>query len=247
MKKLLFSLLIIILSTSCSSEKKQLDISGEWTVRLDSTDVGIKESWQGNLFETSMQLPGTTDDAGLGTPNALEPALSKPQLLYLTRLHNYVGVAWYSREISVPAQWNDKELFLDLERALWDTQVWVDNKKVEGHEESLSTPHRYNLTPYMTCGKKHILTIRVDNRKRYDISNGMAHAYTDHTQIKWNGILGDMTVRAMEKIRLESVQLYPDVKNKQVKAVISFSNNTPAAEHALLSMQETALNNLKSR
>lgn len=70
MKKLLFSLLIIILSTSCSSEKKQLDISGEWTVRLDSTDVGIKESWQGNLFETPMQLPGTTDDAGLGTLNA---------------------------------------------------------------------------------------------------------------------------------------------------------------------------------
>ncbi|MCM0324830.1 glycoside hydrolase family 2 [Bacteroides fragilis] len=242
MKKLLFSLLIIILSTSCSSEKKQLDISGEWTVRLDSTDVGIKESWQGNLFETPMQLPGTTDDAGLGTLNALEPALSKPQLLYLTRLHNYVGVAWYSREISVPAQWNDKELFLDLERALWDTQVWVDNKKVEGHEESLSTPHRYNLTPYMTCGKKHILTIRVDNCKRYDISNGMAHAYTDHTQIKWNGILGDMTVRAMEKIRLESIQLYPDVKNKQVKAVISFSNNTPAAEHALLSMKVSAKN-----
>lgn len=44
------------------------------------------------------------------------------------------------------------------------------------------------------------------------------------------------------KIRLESVQLYPDVKNKQVKAVISFSNNTPAAEHALLSMKVSARN-----
>ena len=37
------------------------------------------------------------------------------------------------------------------------------------------------------------MTVRVDNRKRYDLSvYELAHAYTEATQVKWNGILGDM-------------------------------------------------------
>ena len=74
--------------------------------------------------------------------------------------------------------------------------ICVDGQKVEGHEESLTTPHEYDLTPYIQPGKKQVLTVRVDNRKRYDMSvNDLAHAYTDATQVKWNGILGDMYIK----------------------------------------------------
>ena len=236
MRKILFTLIVIFQLIACAPSHISLDLSGKWNIRLDSTDIGIKEAWQGKLYGQAIKLPGTTDDAGLGTPNSLEPALQKPQLLYLTRLHNYVGVAWYTKEISIPESWKDKELFLNLERVLWDSQVWIDNKRIEGHEESLTTPHRYNLTPYIQSGRKHILTIRIDNRKRHDISNGMAHSYTDHTQIKWNGILGDISIQAVEKVRIENVQLYPDVVNKQVKAILSLSNNTSSSQKASLTM-----------
>lgn len=200
MKNLLGVLLCLLNLTACT-QMNRMDLSGTWTVRLDSADVGEKESWYGHLYNTPIILPGTTDMAGLGASCQLEPELKKTQLLHLTRAYSYIGPAWYSREIEVPVDWKNKQLILHLERVLWDSQVWIDGTQVNGHEESLTTPHCYNLTPYIKKSGKHILTIRIDNRKRYDISvKELAHAYTEDTQVKWNGILGDMYIEALDNI-----------------------------------------------
>ena len=238
MKNTLIAWLFCLPFASCTSPVTQMDLSGQWTVCLDSTDVGMDASFGGKLFDTSITLPGTTDEARLGTKCTLKPALEKPQLLHLTRAYSYVGPAWYSREIQVPSDWKEKDCILHLERVLWDTQVWIDGQKVEGHEESLTTPHEYDLTPYIQLGKKQVLTVRVDNRKRYDMSvNDLAHAYTDATQVKWNGILGDMYIKAVEKTRVESLQLYPDAASRIVKAVVSVYNSSSQTAPVNLSLQ----------
>lgn len=238
MRNTLIAWLFCLPFVSCTSPVMQVDLSGQWTVCLDSTDVGMDASFGRKLFDTSIVLPGTTDEAHLGTKCTLKPALEKPQLLHLTRAYSYVGPAWYSREIQVPSNWKEKDCILHLERVLWDTQVWIDGQKVAGHEESLTTPHEYDLTPYIRPGKKQVLTVRVDNRKRYDMSvNDLAHAYTDATQVKWNGILGDMYIKAVEKTRVESLQLYPDAASRTVKAVVSIYNSSAQAESVNLCLQ----------
>lgn len=237
MKNTLIAWLFCLPFALCTSPVTQMDLSGQWTACLDSTDVGMA-SFGGKLFDTSITLPGTTDEAHLGTKCTLKPALEKPQLLHLTRAYSYVGPAWYSREIQVPSDWKEKDCILHLERVLWDTQIWIDGQKVEGHEESLTTPHEYDLTPYIQPGKKQVLTVRVDNRKRYDMSvNDLAHAYTDATQVKWNGILGDMYIKAVEKTRVESLQLYPDAALRTVKAVVSVYNSSAQTAPVNLSLQ----------
>lgn len=247
MKNTLIAWLFCLPFASCTSPVTQMDLSGQWTVCLDSTDVGMDASFGGKLFDTSITLPGTTDEARLGTKCTLKPALEKPQLLHLTRAYSYVGPAWYSREIQVPSDWKEKDCILHLERVLWDTQVWIDGQKVEGHEESLTTPHEYDLTPYIQPGKKHVLTVRVDNRKRYDMSvNDLAHAYTDATQVKWNGILGDMYIKAVEKTRVESLLLYPDAASRTVKAVVSVYNSSSQTAPVNLSLQVKEKDDSKS-
>lgn len=226
MRNVLLTLLLLGISVTGKPDER-INLSGKWTVSLDSANVGIKESWGGKLYKSFIHLPGTTDDAKLGNKCTLKPALEKPQLLHLTRAYSYIGPAWYSKEINIPSDWNGKDYILHLERVLWDTQVWIDGIKVNGHEESLTTPHEYNLTPYLKSGKKHILTVRVDNRKRYDISAGeLAHAYTDATQVKWNGILGDMFIKAVDQIRIDNFQLYPDARTHSVKTVVTVQNTT---------------------
>lgn len=104
MKNLLGVLLCLLNLTACT-QMNRMDLSGTWTVRLDSADVGEKESWYGHLYNTPIILPGTTDMAGLGASCQLEPELKKTQLLHLTRAYSYIGPAWYSREIEVPVDW----------------------------------------------------------------------------------------------------------------------------------------------
>ena len=245
MRKLLYASLFLFSLTACKSSVENIDLSGNWTVRLDSADVGINEAWSGQLFDSSILLPGTTDEARLGVRNTLRPALEKPQLLHLTRAYSYIGPAWYAKEITIPSDWEGKDLILHLERVLWDSQVWIDGKKVEGHEESLTTPHMYNLTPYIKAGNKHIMTVRVDNRKRYDLSvNELAHAYTEATQVKWNGILGDMYIEAVNKIRIDDLQLYPDVANHRVKAVVSVNNTTKKSSSLTLDIRVSGKDDL---
>lgn len=204
-----------------------ISLSGQWNICLDSLDRGYIPQFDS---ESLISLPGTTDQAGLGEANSLKPALTKPQLTYLTRRHRYVGPAWYSRKFTIPHTWKNKECMLHLERVLWDSQVWIDGQKVEGHEESLTTPHEYRLTPYIKPGQEQTIVLRVDNRKRHDISNGMAHAYTDHTQITWNGVLGNMEIKAEEKIKIEHIELFPDYKNKTVLARLQIKNRSGKAQ-----------------
>lgn len=216
MKQLLFIYISLLIFCSCKESPSTISLAGEWQFAIDSTDVGITEKWFERSFADKIRLPGTTDEAGYGTPNSLPPSVGKPQILHLTRKNSYVGPAWYSREITIPSDWQGKSIELKLERVIWQSTVWIDGNLVAGSCESLISPHRFDLTTYLTPGK-HNLTVRVDNRKQYDITvNDMAHAYTNETQIMWNGIIGEISLTAKNSLSIDDLQVYPDISGKQV-------------------------------
>lgn len=228
-------LLILFLSSWDSKDKLVMNIAGDWTVQLDSADIGLKKGWQNRSFIQPMKLPGTTDDAGLGVANKLKPSLEKLQMSHLTRKNSYVGAAWYSREITIPKNWKGKELLLKLERVIWKTNVWIDGKQVETEQNSLIAPHYFDLSKYLIAGKTHRITIRVDNRKLFDISvDNMAHAYTNHTQIIWNGVIGKMEIEAFDVVRIASLQVKSDINAKKAKLAFALNNNTRKAAKGVL-------------
>ena len=189
-----------------------LSLSGKWKFSTDSADVGVAESWYARSLPNCICLPGTTDDAGYGTPNVLPPSIQKPQILHLTRKNSYIGPAWYSKEINIPSNWKNKSIELKLERVIWHTSLWVDGKSVCQTQESLVSPHKYDLTSYLTPGK-HILTLRIDNRKQYDITSGdMAHAYTNETQIMWNGVIGELSLTAKDAVSFKDIHIVNSIK-----------------------------------
>lgn len=230
MKQLLLLLVSIslLLFSSCKDNSPTISLAGEWQVALDSTDVGVTEKWFDRSFTDKISLPGTTDEAGYGIPNALPPSIEKPQILHLTRKNSYVGPAWYSREITIPSNWKGQSIELKLERVIWQTSVWVDGNPVPGSCESLISPHYFDLTDHLSPGK-HKLTIRVDNRKLYDISvNDMGHAYTNETQIMWNGIIGEISLTAKNSLSIDQMQVYPDLSGKQIKLKSKLTNTGEA-------------------
>jgi len=219
-------LCLLFLSSWDSREKMIIDIAGEWTVQLDSTDSGLKNGWQNMSFKQLMKLPGTTDDAGLGVPNKLKPSLEKLQMSHLTRKNSYLGAAWYTREITVPNNWKGKEFILKLERVIWKTNVWIDGNELPSEQNSLIAPHYFDLTRYLTAGKTHRITIRVDNRKLFDISvDNMAHSYTNETQIIWNGIIGKMEIEAFDAVRIVNLQVKPEISTGSAKVKVTLNNS----------------------
>lgn len=202
-------------SLALTGFSRSIDLSGTWEVRLGPDRKAYH-----------IDLPGTTDLAGIGEPNKLKPELAKPQLLRLTRKHRYVGPATYVREFTVPSDMAGKPLEIKLERVMWRSRVSVDSVRVGGMQESLTTPHRFYLPDGLSAGK-HLISIDIDNSKMYEISGGeLAHAYTDDTQIKWNGVLGDMELREISNVDIFDFQIYPDVDDSRVRIKARVDNHT---------------------
>ena len=229
---------LALLAVSCTQQRNTLDLSGTWQVSLDSLST----------FQP-MHLPGTTDDAGLGTPNTLEPAITGPQIQRLTRKHSFIGAAFYKRDITVPPSMAGKPLALKLERVIWTSAVWVDGKPVAAGEESLTTPHRYVLPEGLSAGR-HELMLCIDNRQRYNVNPSLlAHAYTNDTQIIWNGVLGEISLKALEPVEVAQVDVYPDAAARKARVRTLLVRHDPKAAKATLvykprgaaSRQEVAL------
>ena len=225
--KYLITALAIAMTGYCRADvPPTLDLSGQWQVSLDSMET----------FQP-IRLPGTTDIAGLGVKNTLQPELAKPQVLHLTRKHSFVGAAWYRRTFSVGKEMAGRPLTLLLERIIWQSQVWIDGVKLPKEEESLSTPHEYFIPEGLAAGE-HEMLIRIDNRKRYDISTGeLGHAYTNETQVKWNGILGRMELKAEGAVAIHRVSTYPDISAKSLRVNIVLVKTGKKARRAKVTLQ----------
>ncbi len=222
-----------------SEKATVLSMEGKWGFASDPEDAGISERWYAQTLDAdSIELPGTTDDKGYGRPHGLEPEMTREVLSGLARRYSYVGPAWYQRTVTIPQEWENKSVYLNLERVIWETQVWVNDQPV-GMADSLITPHVYDLTELVTPGVN-TLTIRVDNSEKYNVGN-MAHAHSNETQIMWNGIIGDMSLRAVDPVHIKDIQVYPDVGENTARIELTVKNRGQQQE-AVMTISASAFN-----
>lgn len=265
--------ILILAFNACKMEvQKHIDLSGEWNFKIDSLDIGEKESWFKTALNETVILPGSMAENAKGNDITVnthwtgnmwndslwykDPKMKKYRQkgyvkvpFWLTPVKDYKGAAWYQKTVTIPVDWNNKKIELHLERVHWESTVWVDDKKV-GMQNTLGTSHDYDLSAVLTAGA-HTISIRVDNRIK-DIDVGVdAHSISDNTQSNWNGIVGAMQLHVSPKLALGLVKLYPNVSNKTVKVVAQIENYSENS-HATLMLQakekssnENVLNELK--
>ena len=198
-------------------------IAGRWSFRLDEQRVGVSEKWYGGRLsgDTTIKLPGTMDDAGLGPRNTKPPTLAGPY-----RLYDYAGPAWYQRDIEIPAAWANQRVTLFLERCRWVTSVWVDDRFI-GSQDSLIAPHVYDLGTGLKPGQ-HRLTLCVDNTVKLDLGPFVS-ALFGGTPGNMNGIIGRIELAATPRVWIEDVQVYPDPDQQQARLRVRIGNATGRA------------------
>jgi hypothetical protein len=250
-----FCLSICAVPVHADETMNELNLSGEWAFRMDEMDAGIKEQWFSQKLPGTIQLPGSMQEQRKGKPVGYDTKFAadiwkkypagktwkddenyKPFLkvgefrfpFWLISDFHYIGPAWYQKEVEVPENWNGADIELFLERCLWETQVWVDEKAV-GMNNALGVPHRYQLGKALKPGKN-TLTIRVDNRIKEINVGGSAHSISDNTQSCWNGIVGELKLVRSPSVSVGNVAIFPDVPGKSVKLEIALLNVTGEAQ-----------------
>lgn len=204
----------IISSYSFAQNKQMLD--GTWRFSLDEKNRGLDEKWFERDLAKTIQLPGTTDEARYGTKT------NGSDFGILTRAYKYYGPAWYQREITVPTDWKGKQIFLNLERVMWQSMLFVDGRQF-APQDALNSPHLYSLGT-LSPGK-HRLTIRINNDMIYNIGD-KGHAYTEYTQSIWNGIVGKIELIVKNPIHFFNPQVFTSIAPKAFQLKDTLQNNS---------------------
>lgn len=178
---------LALFSAGAAFSQSKMDLSGKWNVNLGS-DTTVY----------SINLPGTTDEAGLGTPVPVGRETTN-----LSRRHKFSGTAVYRRDIVVPANLKGRELELFIERAR-PSEVWLDGKRV-GSVSHLSMPHVYRVGKLRPGA--HTVEIRINNADSImrEVREN-SHECTESTQTLWNGMLGEISLRPKtERLKITPV------------------------------------------
>ncbi|HYQ57953.1 MAG TPA: glycoside hydrolase family 2 TIM barrel-domain containing protein, partial [Draconibacterium sp.] len=102
--------------------------------------------------------------------------------------------------------------------------VWI-NGTVLPSQNSLATPHNYEITELVNAGENHI-SIRIDNRSdKIDVGRN-SHSISDHTQSNWNGIVGKLNLSVRNNIYFNRIDLFPDIGAKSVEIISTVVNST---------------------
>lgn len=220
MRRILTFLLVasaLVFSFTAFAQRQRIDLQGQWNFSLDPDGKGEVAGFPTAHFTEMVTLPGTTDTNRKGYfPTRTDETTN------LSRLHSYVGKAWYLKEVYIPQDWKGKEICLELERSRPST-VWVDGVR-QGSNDNISTPQRYDLSTSLALPGRHTIAVMVDNGESVPPELLVSsHAYTEATQTNWNGIIGEIFLEASNKLNIRDLQLYPDAANRNVGVRFSIS------------------------
>jgi hypothetical protein len=221
-KNVTFSFLVLFFSAhfSAFAQTKEIDLSGTWGFQTDVMDfrrASLSPRYN-HVLQDKIELPGITDDYQIGYKSPYR------HIDRLTRKYEYMGPAWYQRDIEIPAAWKGKRIFMYFERTNWLSSIYVDTKEVS-KIDYLSVPHNHDLTEFVKPGKTHRITICIDNRFQYN-THKWDHAHTEFTQINWNGILGEMKLIAVDPVYINDIQVYPNISDNSIKVKLQINNYT---------------------
>jgi Glycosyl hydrolases family 2, sugar binding domain/Glycosyl hydrolases family 2 len=232
-----------------------VSLAGKWRFALDRDSKGIQEEWFKHRLKDEIALPGSLQEQGFGDFASAQTQwvsgigsklLNRPKYaeyqesdefrtpFWLTPTRHYVGVAWYQRKISIPESWKGKDVALHLERPHGRIDVWLDGRWVPGWGMSLGTAEDFYLgrggwsiwrNNNVPAGR-HMLTIREDNSWHPSLVGRDASSVTDQTQTDWNGLIGDISLRAEKRLHLRNVQIYPDLQAKCIHVVATILDST---------------------
>ncbi|MGP4039058.1 glycoside hydrolase family 2 protein [Gracilibacillus sp. D59] len=181
------------------SNQATLNLNGEWQFKL-MTDQK-KETMEPDNFFDVIQVPGSIEEQGFGEVSDHFPIGT------WKKKREYEGIAWYSKEIEIPDNFQDHHLQLHIQGARWHSELWINGHLITENNR-LSIPHKYDITDHIQVGSRNRISIKLDNRMQMQLQESHIHSY--HTGTNWGGITGGVHIVAKPKNGIRYVKVEAD-------------------------------------
>jgi len=194
--------------------EKWLNLNGRWRFEFDPHEIGEKNQWyKGHDYSRNINVPFPWESALSG--------IHEP---------DYLGVAWYERDLELDNSWSGHRIILNFGAVDWKCKVWINGNYVGSHSGGY-TPFEFDITEYITLSSKNRLTVMVeDNRYKegghvqligkqgYDAPVGYTHTSGIWQTVYLTAIPSDCCFK--------TIHATPDIDNSQVSFSIKILNKS---------------------
>lgn len=177
-----------------------------WVKNADERPLDFWKKGYNDKAWANMRVPAVWELNGYGDPIYTGVGYSwshffKNNPPQVPTENNHVGS--YRREIEVPAEWKGKDIIAHFGSVVSDIYLWVNGKYV-GYSEDSKLEAEFDLTPYLTPGKKNIIAFQV-----FRWCDGTY--LEDQDYFRFTGVARHCFLYARNKKRIDDIRVTPDL------------------------------------
>lgn len=187
-----------------------MSLNGIWKFSwVRDADARPTDFWKMDFNDKGwgkMPVPGLWELNGYGDPLYVnigyawrEQFTNNPPVVPI--MNNHVGS--YRHEITVPANWKNKEIIAHFGSVTSNMYLWVNGKYV-GYSEDSKLEAEFNLTSYLKPGEKNLIALQV-----FRWCDGTY--LEDQDFFRYSGIGRDCYLYARNKKQISDIRITPDL------------------------------------
>ena len=202
-----------------------LELNGQWDFATDPKLAGEAGEWylpKKELPEARpITVPGCWEAQGVGEPGPSHTATDK--LAYekaIVQLRSaYTGAAWYKRQVTVPADWQGKQIWLKLGGVNCQGWLWVNGRQI-AHDWAYCGTWKYNITDLVTPGREATIAVLARN----DLSSRRGES---NCLRAYGGLFRGVELEATPAISIENAFVEPLFDQKKARLHIKLRDTAP--------------------
>jgi len=144
--------------------RQTISLDGAWDFSTDPKQEGDQQKWFAPGVslpdKIPIQVPGCWEAQAVGGPGNSVSVTPEQQTRPLRG--SYVGAAWYRKELTLPADFAGKELWLKVGGVHAQGWFWVNGAFLH-HDASYCGTYKYNVTDLVGADRRVVVAVKVRN------------------------------------------------------------------------------------
>ncbi|MET1032299.1 glycoside hydrolase family 2 protein [Domibacillus tundrae] len=186
-----------------------VNLNGEWSFAFDDDNRGLSQKWQ-KQFPEALKI---------NVPFAYQTKLSG---IHDPSFHDIV---WYSRTITIPQEWQGKQIILHFGAVDYRAWIYVNGELVTFHEGG-NTPFKAIISEAVQEGNNQIVVRVEDPSEDQTIPRGKQYWHEQSESIfytRTTGIWQTVWMEAVEPIHVQKLRWTPNVDKGDIQMELELS------------------------